>query len=408
MQKFFKGLFEDSSPPKEYRPYLGPDASEEQVEEMKFENTRATKKRRTGKKKSAGIFPFLSAKSIEQRRDKRLSDRRKSKAKRKMRAKKRKYDRRKKRIDLIRRFFPNYKKESSITIEFAQDESEERVKHGNYLTYTFNSTIIYMLAYLFMYMTYQITVLVVASRWRIDSVLFYWDLQFNDLSPLWTPLNIIITTISGPLISLIAGIVFLRLLGGKFHMRKHTKLFMLWIGIHGYNLFLGAFATGTSFDEGFGYVAAWLYLNIFWKILISLIFLFILGWIGYAATSKFLDTSYSVTRVKQQNKVKFLFYQVILPWLIGSTVITLVRIPYVVPYDTGNLVTMAFAVFPMLFNRMAKPTKNFRIEKKQNRLKWLIMIVLVALMLAYRMGLDNGLHIQLYYRFLFNLDITPI
>jgi hypothetical protein len=183
---------------------------------------------------------------------------------------------------------------------------------------------------------------------------------------------------------------------------------MLWLGLHGYNLFLGAFASGTSFDEGFGYVAAWLYLNIFWKILLSLVFLFILGWIGYAVTSKFLDTSYSVTRVKQQNKVKFLFYQVILPWFFGGLFIFLIRIPNNLPYDTGNLITMLFAVAPMLFNRMAKPTKDFKIEKRQNRLKWLVFIILVAFILLYRIGLDNGLHIQLYYRFLFNLDITPI
>jgi hypothetical protein len=69
---------------------------------------------------------------------------------------------------------------------------------------------------------------------------------------------------------------------------------------------------------------------------------------------------------------------------------------------------MLFAVAPMLFNRMAKPTKDFKIEKRQNRLKWLVFIILVAFILLYRIGLDNGLHIQLYYRFLFNLDITPI
>ena len=408
IRKFFQGFFEDSSPPKEYRPYLGPDATDEQVEEMKFENTRATKKRRTGKRKSGGFLSFLSAKNIEKRVEKRKSDQHKRKVKRKMRAKKRKHERKTRRIDFIRRFLPNYKKERAISIEFSQDESDDRIKHGNYLTYTFNSVILYILAYLLVYMVYQLTVLVIAARWHLDSVLFFYDLQFNDFSPLWTPLNIIIVTISGPVVALLFGILFLRILGGRFHMRKHLKLFMLWLGLHGYNLFLGAFASGTSFDEGFGYVAAWLYLNIFWKILISLIFLFILGWIGFAAAPKFLDTSFSITRVKQQNKIKFLFYQVILSWFIGSLILILVRIPYIMPYDTGNLITMVFAVAPMLFNRMAKPTKNFRLEKRQNRLKWFLFALMVALVLLYRIGLDHGLHIQLHYRILFNLDIAPI
>jgi hypothetical protein len=411
VKKFFTELFARSTPPKEYRPFLGPEASPEEIEQLKYENTRASKKKihrhRSGSEKKSW-FSYLSLRELRRWQERRFESRRRRKARRKMKAKQRKHERTKRRRDFIRRFFPNYKKERAITIELAQDELEERVKHGKYLTYTINSTILYIIAYLAVYMTYQITVLVMASRWRIDSVFFYYDLQFNDFSPLWTPLNIIIITLSGPLISLIIGIVFMRLLANRFHLRKHTKLLMLWIGLHGYNLFLGAFASGTSFDEGFGYVAAWLYLNIFWKILISLVFLFLLGWIGFASASKFLDTSYSVTRVKAENKVKFLFHQTFLPWLIGGLVLFLVRIPNNVPYDTGNLVTMLFAVSPMLFNRAAKPTKNFRIERRQSRIKWLVFIVMVLLVLAYRLGLDNGLHVQLYYRFIFNLNIQPI
>jgi len=182
----------------------------------------------------------------------------------------------------------------------------------------------------------------------------------------------------------------------------------LWIGLHGFNFFLGAFASGVSFDEGFGYVPAWLFLNIFWKILLSMFFLFLLGVVGYYATPKFLDTSYSLSRVSAKVKQKFLIAQVFLPWLVGSFIIFLVKIPSNMPYDVGILITLLFAVIPILFNTKARPTRDFKVEKKPNNFNYLLLLLTVSLLLLYRLGLNNGLHFELFYDFIFTLDITPL
>jgi hypothetical protein len=125
----------------------------------------------------------------------------------------------------------------------------------------------------------------------------------------------------------------------------------VWIALHGFNLFFGAFASGVAFSEGFGYVPEWLSFNVFWQILTSLISLFILGIIGFYMASRFLETSNSAYRVRDENKLKFLFYQVFLPWLFGAAIVLLVKIPNNMPYDAGNLITLGFAVVPVLINR---------------------------------------------------------
>ncbi len=406
---FQTSLFEKSAP-KEYRPYLGPDASEEEIEEHKLENTRDSLKNYSKKRKRRFSFD-LGIKRWKRKYQKRKEDSKKRKYKNKIRRKKAKAQKKQQRVDFIRRFMPQYKKSSVISVEFSQDdaaEEKERSKFKGYFSYVVNSTILFLVAYLLVYMIYQITVLVVASRWNLDSVLFYYELQFNNFSPLWNRMNIIITTFSGPAICLLIGILFMRYLSGRPNLKKSVKLFFLWLGIHGYNFFLGAFASGVSFDKGFGYVAAWMYMNVFWQIFISLIFLFLLGMIGYYAAPKFLDTSYSSTRVKHENKFKFLAYLVFLPWLIGSLVIFLVRVPSNMNYDTGNLITLVMAVTPVLFNRHAKPTKNFKMEKKPNRLNYWMIVVFAAIYTLYRWGLNKGLLVDLNYKFIFNLDITPI
>jgi hypothetical protein len=413
IQRYFREVFVSGSTPKEYRPYLGPAASDDEIRAKTYENPRTPDqiRKRIAREKRQRLYGLFSLRTIQEKIERSRHERKKRRHIRKIQQKQKKAERREQRIQFIRRYFPAYKKIRGLDLDFnAADSSSEpgRMKIQSNLTYLVNSTTLFIISYLLVYMIYQFTVLFIAAGWRIDSVLFYYDLAFNDFSPLWFRTNIIIVTISGPVISIIIGFIFLRFFSVRANLGKHTRVFFLWIGLHGFNMFLGAFASGVSFDEGFGYVVAWLYLNMFWKILFSLTFLFLLGVIGYYTASKFLDTSYSLTRVKPENRFKFLLFQAFLPWIIGTGFILLVKIPNNLPYDTGNLITLVFAVIPLIFNQKARPSKYFTSEKRPNRIKWFVLAVMVVLMLVYRLGLNDGLHIKLFYRFSFSLDITPL
>ena len=413
IKKSFRELgFSGRSDNKDYRPYLGSQQSsgarESSGEGSAFSEFNENKDYRRPKRQKE---PSGGLKEIRRKWELRKEERRKKRYKRKIKKSHQKEQRRRERIDFIRKFLPNYKRRTNVPFEeLSAEQAAEAIKQQqkNYFHYTVNSTALFIIAYLTVYILYQITVLIVASKWKLDSVLLYFDLAFNDYSPLWSRQNIIIVTLSGPLICLITGFLFYRYLSIRQKVRGFLKLFFLWIALIGFNLFLGAWSTGISFDQGFGYVPAWLYLNVFWQIFVALIFLFILGMIGYYSVPRFLDTSKSVYRVKTENKTKFLFFQVILPYVIGSVIITLVRIPNNMPYDTGNLVTMLFAIAPMVFNRNARPTVTFEKEKKPTQIRWLYIGIFIGLILLYRIGLNNGLHFTLFYDFIFSLDITPL
>lgn len=412
LNNVFRGFQEAfDSGPKEYKPYLGPKRSShhavpenDQIIENEIEHHHhRVKRHRSSSKKS-----FL--KELTRKWERRRSESKKRTLKRKSRKKYKKEQQKRARIDFIRRFLPNYKKENIPFDELSAEQASDAIKQHqkNYFYYTINSTALFLIAYIAMYMLYQLTVLIVASKWKLDSVLFYFDLAFNDYSPLWSRTNIIIVTFSGPFISLVIGFLFYKFFSSRQKVKGFVKLFFLWIALIGFNLFLGAWANGISFDQGFGYVPAWLSFNVFWQILVALLFLFLLGIIGFYSVPKFLDTSKSAYRVRPDNKTKFLFFQVILPWFIGSLIIILVRIPNILPYDTGNLLTIAFAVIPMVFNKHARPTIAFEKEKKPTNIRWLYVIIVVALLLLYRIGLNNGLHVTLFYDFTLSLDINPL
>lgn len=401
--------------PKEYRPFLGHNVDPEKLKKIQEEGLDNVKypdhfEDDFSKKPKQTLSEKLQAR--RRKRERNIEKRRRKKFENKIKRKQRKEYRKNSRISFIRKFHPTYKKskENIFDNPTLNEEGADEAKFHfqNYYKYTINSTSLFIISYILVYLLYQITVLVTASRWKLDSVLFYYDLAFNDYSPLWTRYNILLVTFSGPFMALIVGFLFYRFFSMRRKVKGFLKLFFVWIAVHGFNFFFGAFATGVAFSEGFGYVPEWLSFNVFWQILSSLIALFILGIIGYYMASRFLDTSNSAFRVRDENKLKFLFFQTFLPWLIGATIIFLVKIPNNMPYDTGNLITLVFIVIPVLVNRYARPSISFEGDRKPTRIKWNFITFFVILMLAFRIGLNTGMHISLYYKFIFSLEISPI
>ena len=98
---------------------------------------------------------------------------------------------------------------------------------ANSFTHVINSLASFLVAYLLVYLVYQLVVLITASFYDIDAILYYYELVFNAHSELWDPLNIIIITISGPINSLFLGFLFFNYFykkNRKENIRKKVEL----------------------------------------------------------------------------------------------------------------------------------------------------------------------------------------
>ena len=273
------------------------------------------------------------------------------------------------------------------------------------MTIAVNSTLIFISTYILVYLFYWLTCMLVASFFGLDSILYYYDLKFNDHSPLWDRLNILMVTGIPPFFCLLLGLFLVQVV---FKMKRFVgmqKLFILWTAFHLFNHFFGALPSGIVTDEGFGYVAAWLYMNTAFKFMFSLLSIFVLGLIGYHSAKSILETSDSLHRIKGDNRLSFMLYQTAIPWLAGTIVLLLARIPenFNYPYETLMLFSMAFLVFPPFFNEKVKPELNLlRIKKKRNiNMGYLIMM---ALLLAF---LTIMLRIGLHFIIEINISISP-
>ncbi len=382
------------------------------------------KRRRKKHKKTKNPFDLFLRK-WSQRKQERIEKKRKEKARKRIRAKHRRerLDRDKRKelenIKLIKSETKKRKKKSRVphTSERLENLKEKyklfaivleiiqkNVLKKNY-HYIFNSTLIFIISYIIVYFIYQLTVILSASLFNIDSILYYFTLDFDDLSPLWSRLNIIFITFSGPFISLVIGLFLFNYLFKLKRFKSLQKLFILWISLHAFNHFAGALILGIVTTDGFGYVVEWLYLGIVFKFILIFIAFFILIIIGYQSTSKFLSTSNSLERVKVGVRNTFLFNQAFLPWLLGSLILIIIRIPnnFNYPYETLMFFSLAFVVIPVFFNDMAKPYKIYKKIRRKYSLNIGYIILFLLLLTAFRIGLDNGLHFIITIDFSFNV-----
>ncbi|HOH91384.1 MAG: hypothetical protein WBJ48_07850 [Bacteroidales bacterium] len=302
-------------------------------------------------------------------------------------------------------FFLNFRSapyDPFLDSETVQPEERKPMRIQRYAAYVIQSTLVFIISYIIAYFIYQFAIIFMAAHFGIDSVLYYYEVMFpiGDASNLWTPFNIIMITLAGPVISLIFGLIWYRWVMRKVK-RPAMKLFFLWLAFHSFNMFFGAFVAGVITNQGFGYVANWLYLGIPLKIFFSLIALGILTYLGWHSTPHILSTTNSPRRINRYNRSYFILSQMIIPWFIGSLLMLWIKIPNRTPqhenillYDIIILVAMAFLVIPPLFNHQNQPSESKkRYLHKKTSFAFLYLFIAAILIIAYRFGLERGLHI---------------
>ncbi len=272
-----------------------------------------------------------------------------------------------------------------------------------------NSLGFYILAYLLVYIVYQFTGAVVASNFGIDSVLFYYEIYFpiGNASSLWSRFNIIAITLASPFVSVVISLVLLRGILVREAMNPQLRLFLLWVAFHGATYFLGAFVAGIVTSQGFGYVANWLFLNSFFRILISLIFLFLLTVTGYYSAVFALETIPPGIRQKRWRQSLALGSRFILPWIIGGLIVIVAKYPDSIPqhpnimvYDAVVIATMGFMVIPAFFNYKAKPRSLVERPGRHKRPPGvLIAIIAIITLILFRLAFERGIHLVMNFSF---------
>jgi len=273
---------------------------------------------------------------------------------------------------------------------------ENEVQRGKFIYTAINSTVVYMLSFLFIYIIYQLATVLVAAHFDLTSTLFYYGIRWpGPDSSLWTFDSVIAIFMAGPVISLLLGLSLLALFY-IFIVKDgfaSLKLFFVWSYIHAFNMFFGAFIVGVITEKGFGYAQDWLYLNTTDKYIISTISIFILALIGFLSTSHFLQCSLSNFIIRKDNRILFIISQVFIPWLLGSFLILLIKIPSNTYHESLIFVPLVFVFLPIFPNYFSFWTARIKIPPKRRELQIekTQIVILTIVMIIFRVVLNFGI-----------------
>lgn len=263
------------------------------------------------------------------------------------------------------------------------------------------STAYYILSFLLIYIIYQLVTIFVARTFNVPVVWYYYQLKFPlyTYSHLYTRTALVTIFGSGPAVSLVLAIIFMRLFFSKSPIAKNFQLFNLWGIINGLNMFFGAYIVGFLTRTEFIYTSEWLLMSRIFdveEIIFTMLSLAVMLLAGIKITSMFLVSSGSVTLITPEYRLFFIISQVILPWIAGAVIFFLITMPtHYIPFLLKTI-TPGLALIPALFTYNSLRNQNIHDSGliRRNYFRWGLVVLVIALLFFYRVVLNFGLKLD--------------
>jgi len=261
-----------------------------------------------------------------------------------------------------------------------------------YLVIAFNSTVLFVLSYLALFLAGQAITVLAASFFDYPTMVYYYEIYFIISPEDWYHDSVKTIFSAGPLVNLVLGISFLFIYNNIRESSGSFKLFFLWGYLHAVNMLFGAMLIGTLFETGVGHVISWMYIMDTGRVLYSIFSIFILVIAGLLTTRPFLisaNTYYNQIGIR--NRSFFMSAQVMMPYLLGNVFLIAIRLPRFIYYDTFIVLTLILSIIPILLASRAYPELYFEEDTKKRRVAWLNALVLIIIVFIFRGVLEMGI-----------------
>lgn len=253
---------------------------------------------------------------------------------------------------------------------------------------TANSTALYLLSYLFVFVLHQAFTLLAAWIFKYSVEFNFTDITFLVYKYAWTFDSVKIIYSAGPIFCLLLSI-FMIVVAIRFReFDGFLKVFFLWGFVHSINFFLGSAIAGALLGEGFGHVLTWMYIPDTGKLIFTLIGLFGLAAIGFAITKLFLLSANSYYNMQEvSDRPGFILHQALLPYIFGTVVIIAMRLPLGY-YELLRILTPLIVILPLFINSKGFPITYFDENPRTIKISSSLIAAAIVILAVYRIGLS--------------------
>lgn len=274
-------------------------------------------------------------------------------------------------------------------------------KHKKHFRVFLNSLSLFLLSYLVIYGISMIITVWVARSFDFRTIMFYYKIYYNIDTGDWTADSVKILYSVAPLTGLFLGTIFLIIFSTFRNERGILKLFFLWGFIHGMIMFFGSLLVGALLNKDFGWVISYLYFRDTGKMIFSIFSIFALVALGgFTAKSFLISGNTYLNYVDKSNKRFLLSSQIVLPVIIGTIILILLKIPNNLYYSSADeayfemfkLSTILLFLIPLMMAFGSFNETYFDEEPRRIRFYWKFFVLAIIIWGGFRFGLSSGIH----------------
>jgi hypothetical protein len=268
------------------------------------------------------------------------------------------------------------------------------VARGTYPIIFFNSTIIFLLAYVMLDSLTKLATGISAMAFDFNSIILYYGVDFLVLSRDWSTDSVQVIFSTGPVLALILGVLVLILYIKVMEESGILRLLLLWLFSHCMVILFGEILAGALLSKGFGYVIMYLFFMDTGKMILSLFSMVVLVTLGLFMARMYLYTgNIYFNFLSKANRGKFIRYQFLYPWIVGDIILILLKLPEVRMYEISVNLTMFFLLMPVILRGASMQDLYFDEEPRTIKVSLYLTGITVLFLAAFRIVLEFGIRL---------------
>lgn len=255
-----------------------------------------------------------------------------------------------------------------------------------------NSTVLFLIAYLLLFVVISMVTAVSASVFSIPTEITYSEILFYIRSYDWTSDAVKTIFSTGPIIALLTGILLWILYSQVSEESGILKLLVVWMTAHCIVFFFGDMMMGALFSKGFGYVIMYLYFMDTGKMIITLFALVTMFTLGLLMARPMLFTANTYMNfIPVHLSRKFVLAQFLIPFLAGNIIIVLIKLPLISLFELFLNGSMIFFLIPVYIRGGMIQDLYFDEDKKGYIIYWKSLAVAFLFLAIFRIVFGIGI-----------------
>ncbi len=271
-------------------------------------------------------------------------------------------------------------------------------ENSDFWIIVFNSFIYYMLAIFTVIISSNLFALLLGQYNQFSGKLFYYGYIIQPQDGHWSHDDIALIFMFATMYTLFFAILFERLYKWRRAYRGNIKLFFLWCYILAITWFLGNIIVGAYSDFSVGSVMNTLKIPMSIRIMISIIFIFILFFLGRISRKHVLITGNMYFRHLHSEKNFYIVKaQLLFPAILGIIAYFIFRTPHQAAYqfrDTLVHITVFVFILGVFWGTLQPASLGFKKRRDWVDFDYWALGVFLLMAVAIRLYLNEGYNIQ--------------